>query len=261
MLNKTYNTYLEYLEQLPIKQGEPVYIISNMAPVFYSEKKAGRTFSLDTFIQDLKHIFYKDNTILIPTFNWDFCKGLPFDYRYSKSQAGILGDYALKDKDFKRTKHPIYSYAVYGKDKEILVENDFIDSFGDESVFHYLYYNNAAQIGIGTNTYTAHHFIEEHFFKDIIPYRYIKVFKSEYIDEYGKSSIKEYSMFVRKLELNTTVKTEPFRQELIDTGIVERVFINQIPYYFTHVEDYCNYAKNDIEYNKSRKLVYYDGRD
>lgn len=261
MSDKTYNTYLEYLEKLPIKQGEPVYIISNMAPVLYSEKKAGRKFSLDAFVQDLKNIFNRNNTILIPTFNWDFCKGLPFDYRNSKSQAGILGDYALKDKDFKRTKHPIYSYAVYGKDKEMLIENDCIDSFGDESVFHYLYYNNAAQIGIGTNTYTAHHFIEEHFFKGIIPYRYIKTFKSEYIDEYGKSSIKEYSMFVRKLELNTTVKTEPFRQELIDTGIVERVFINQIPYYFTHVEDYCNYAKNDIEYNKSRKLVYYDGRD
>ncbi len=261
MTSKIFYLYLDYLKQLPIKEGEAIYIISNMSPVIYIEKKAGRTFDLVEFINELKNIFNKNNTIIIPTFNWDFCKGLPFDYNNSKSQAGILGDYALKDKDFQRTKHPIYSYAVYGKDKEKLVANDYIDSFGDESVFHYLYYNNAAQIGIGTNTYTAHHFIEEHFFKDIIPYRYIKMFKSEYIDEFGQSSIKEYSMFVRKLELNTTVKTEPFRQELIDKGIVKVEYINNIPFYFTHVEDYCNYAKNDIANNKSRKLVYYDGRD
>ncbi len=261
MENKAFDKYLDYIKQLPVKPGESVYIISNMAPVLYTEIKAGRKPYLSQFIDELKNIFNKDNTIIIPTFNWDFCKGLPFDYKNSKSQAGILGDYALKDKDFKRTKHPIYSYAVYGKDRDKLVENDFIDSFGDESVFHYLYYNNAAQIGIGTNTYTAHHFIEEHFFKYIIPYRYIKMFKSEYIDESGKSSIKEYSMFVRKLELNTTVKTEPFRQDLIDKGIVKKVFINKVPIYYTHVQDYCNYAKEDIENNKSRKLVYYDGRD
>lgn len=141
------------------------------------------------------------------------------------------------------------------------MSNDYIDSFGDESVFYYLYYNNAAQIGLGTNTYTPFHFIEEHFFKDVIPYRYIKMFKSEYIDEFGNSSIREYSMYVRNIEINTVLKSEPFKQEVVDIGIVERTFIDNIPYYYTHVQDYCNYAKEDIKNNKSRKLVYYDGRD
>ena len=252
---------MEYLNDIPINHGEAVYITSDVTPLLFSEKKAGRKFTLDKLIQDLKSIFNKDNTILIPAFNWDFCKGHPFDYNHSKSQAGILGDYALKDKEFKRTKHPIYSFAVYGRDKEKLVDNDYIDSFGDDSIFHYLYYNNAAQIGIGKMTYTPFHFIEEHFFKDIIPYRYMKMFTSEYIDEFGVSRLKGYSMFVRNIELNAVVNSAPFRQEVVDIGIVTQSFIDGVPYYFTHVYEYCNHAKEDIANNKSRKLICYDGRD
>ena len=110
-------------------------------------------------------------------------------------------------------------------------------------------------------TYTPFHFIEEHFFKDIIPYRYMKMFTSEYIDEFGVSRLKGYSMFVRNIELNAVVNSAPFRQEVVDIGIVTQSFIDGVPYYFTHVYEYCNHAKEDIANNKSRKLICYDGRD
>ena len=190
MCNKTYSTYMEYLNDIPINHGEAVYITSDVTPLLFSEKKAGRKFTLDKLIQDLKSIFNKDNTILIPEFNWDFC-----------------------------------------------------------------------QIGIGKMTYTPFHFIEEHFFKDIIPYRYMKMFTSEYIDEFGVSRLKGYSMFVRNIELNAVVNSAPFRQEVVDIGIVTQSFIDGVPYYFTHVYEYCNHAKEDIANNKSRKLICYDGRD
>ena len=57
MENKAFEKYLDYIKQLPVKPGESVYIISNMAPVLYTEIKAGRKPYLSQFIDELKNIF------------------------------------------------------------------------------------------------------------------------------------------------------------------------------------------------------------
>ena len=51
--------------------------------------------------------------ILFPTFNWDFCKGKSFNYNNTRSMTGSLSNVALKRPDFKRSKNPIYSFAVW----------------------------------------------------------------------------------------------------------------------------------------------------
>lgn len=255
--------YTEYMRHFEAQNrgGGIIYITSNLAPLVYKETAAGGKFDTAVFIKSIKDAFNKDNTVIIPTFNFDFCKGATFDYKKSPSQVGILGDYALKDTDFKRTKHPIYSFAIYGKDQEILTSLDYKDAFGDESVFSYMYHGNAFQIGIGINTYTANHFVEEHFFSDTINYRFVKNFSAGYIDENGNQSHREYSMFVRNLELNTVINTAPFKKCLTDAGIVKVTYMNEIPFYETYVKNYCDYAKEDIANNKSRKLVTYDGQN
>ena len=54
-----------------------------------------------------------EGTILIPCFNWDFCKGKKFNYLETPPQIGSLPKIAFKREDFKRTKHPIYSFLVW----------------------------------------------------------------------------------------------------------------------------------------------------
>ena len=56
-----------------------------------------------------------DGTLLLPTFNWDFCNGKEFNYFKTPSKSGSLTKVALSRNDFIRTKNPIYSFAVSGK--------------------------------------------------------------------------------------------------------------------------------------------------
>ena len=57
-----------------------------------------------------------------------------------------MGKTALKRDDFKRTKHPIYSFAVWSADQELLCNMDNKDAFGDDSLFQYMVDKNVKNI-------------------------------------------------------------------------------------------------------------------
>jgi aminoglycoside N3'-acetyltransferase len=77
--------------------------------------------------------------------------------------------------DFKRTKHPIHSFSVWGKYRDKLCAMDNKSSFGLDSPFHFLY-ESAAQmliIGIGfQGAFTFAHYVEE---REKAFYRYFKI--------------------------------------------------------------------------------------
>lgn len=79
-------------------------------------------------------------------FNWDFCRGIAYDILKSKTQTGALGNIALKRSDFRRTKHPIYSFAVVGKFQNELVALENKGAFDSNSPFNFMYKNNAKMI-------------------------------------------------------------------------------------------------------------------
>ena len=83
-------------------------------------KKLGRTFFPDEIINQIQSVIGKNGTLLINSFNWDFCKGIDFDPKNTPSKTGALSNIALKRKDFMRTKNPIYSFLVSGKDQKNL---------------------------------------------------------------------------------------------------------------------------------------------
>ena len=95
----------------------------------------------------------KNGTLLIPTYNWDFCKGKRFDYFKTPSSAGDLGNYALKNKKFKRTINPIYSFAVIGKDRNRICKFRHESCFGNNSPFEYLIRKNGKNLFIGLKDY------------------------------------------------------------------------------------------------------------
>ncbi|MBX1795667.1 hypothetical protein ELQ27_03395 [Campylobacter sp. CH185] len=142
----------------------------------------------------------KDNvdTLAIHTFNWDFCKGLAYDILNSKSQTGALGNIALKRDDFRRTKHPIYSFAVAGKFQKELVALENKGAFDNNSPFAFMYKNNTKMIIVNLplqDSFTFVHYVEECLKAD---YRFNKSFEALYTDEKGFTQLKTYDMFVRK---------------------------------------------------------------
>ena len=121
----------EIIEAFEIKKGDVVFISSDILRMLCLGIELNCPVDLNHFIDLLTDKIGPTGTLLFPTYNWDFCKGKTFDYYKTPSKTGSLGNVALKHAGFKRTRHPIYSFAVWGKDQDYLCSLKNVHSFGN----------------------------------------------------------------------------------------------------------------------------------
>ncbi len=253
-----YIKYCDIAKYLNIKNGDIILLSSNLMKTIYSAKKYEKEFDYNKFIDSFIDVIGSEGTLLLPSYNWDFCSGLPFDYCKTLSKTGVLANEAMKRADFKRTLHPLYSHVVWGKDKDYLCSLDYIDSFGKDSIFAYLCENNAKNIGIDVDLdgcYTTIYYFEQ---KYNVPYRYKKYFKSTYIDKNGISSRKTYSMNVRYMELDSKFSSKEMYEYLKQNKAVDEYHINHSFFSIFHIAKTEMYIKDDIINNYSKKFMIYD---
>ena len=201
--NDGYISYKKIISRIDLNKGDIVIVSSDILRLIYACRDNNEQFDPNIFIDSIIDKIGKKGTLLFPTYNWDYCKGKPFDYQNTISQTGYLSNVALKRKDFIRTKHPVYSHAVWGFDSEYLFNKKNKSGLGSDSEFAYLHNNKAKQLFIGDKesfwyegAYSSIHYIEE---KVGVDYRYIKNFSAPYINEMGIKKESTYSMSVRDL--------------------------------------------------------------
>jgi aminoglycoside 3-N-acetyltransferase len=242
---------------LGIQLGDVLLVSSNIIRLLSITKN--KNFA-DVFINLLQNTVGSEGTLLFPTYNWDFCQGLPFDYYKTPSRTGSLSKVALQRRDFKRTKHPIYSFAVWGKYKNYLCSLDNTDSFGSESPFDFLYKQHGKNLLVDVdyqNSFTFLHYVEE---SVGVKYRYIKNFTSTYIDEHSKTSKKTYSMYVRDLDMETENNINPIGDVFKRLGAVKSITTNGIPFTVIDINSAFDIIKEDIVNNRAKQLVTYKGQ-
>ena len=157
-----YISYKMIPSVLKIEKGDVVLLTSDITDLFLQCQDNGEILDVNILLDHFKEAVGEEGTLLIPTYNWGFCQGKPFDYKKTPSKTGAIGNAALRRKDFIRTKHPIYSFAVWGKDADKLVAMDNIESFGSDSPFAYLEQVNAKNVFIGAslrNSFTYIHYM------------------------------------------------------------------------------------------------------
>ena len=195
----------EKLKSLGIKSGDKVIVTSDVLKFLIFLKNLSIRYTLNNFIDDLINVVGRKGNIIFPTFNWDFCKGKDFCRERSKSMTGALSNIALRRKDFKRSKNPIYSFAVWGKNKNKICSLSHKSCFSLKSPFGYLIKNNAKNLCIGMNfrdAFTFVHVVEQ---KIGVNYRYFKTYNRNIIEKNKKKKM-SYNMYVRDLSLNLETK-------------------------------------------------------
>ena len=240
-----------------LERGDSVWIASDVKQLLYTCIENDDDTDLNILIDSVQEIVGEEGTVLIPVFNWDFCKGKTFDSRKSPSQTGSIGKTALKRKDFKRTKHPIYSFAVWGKGSDELAAMDNRSSFGAHSPFSWCREHDTKNVFIDVecqHSYTFVHYVEEMIG---VPYRYLKNFTAEYIDENGDRSIRTYCMHVRDLSADIFVTIYPYEEDFKKAGASRRYEVNGIPMKTISMGKTDEIIAEDVRYNKSRKLCDY----
>lgn len=255
--------YVEYAKiplHWKLPKGAIVYVASDITDIAMSCRHNGEKFSPNIFINSILDAIGPEGTLLFATFNWDFCKGVAFDYNRTPCKTGVLGQYALNRQDFKRTKHPIYSFAVAGKYKDYLCSLDNESSWGDHSPFEWMENNNAFNVLIGKSykgSFTYVHYYEQ---KYQIPCRFRKVFKADYIDENGVLSHRKYSMFVRYKKLKVEDDSSEMGKLLEDKGASRLILINDIPYRVVDIARCDPLFEEEINNNNGKRFCKYKGQ-
>ena len=214
--------YEALMEAGQVKRGDILDVGSDLLSVMLRFRERHEKFDANRLLDALKEAVGPEGTVLIRTFNWDFCHGVPFHYRTTPSRVGSLGNAALKRPDFKRTKHALYSWCVWGKEQEYLTEIDPVDAFGDEGIFAFLEDHNASLLRIGdvkVSCLTSLHRSEQ---RAKIPMRFIKNFTGQYTGSDNICREKTYSMFVRNLSYDIRVKEEIMTENFQRKGVISQ---------------------------------------
>ena len=250
--------------KLRLNKGDRVYVTSDVKSLLYECMHHDDDTDLNILIDGIIDIIGEEGSLVFPTFNWSFCGGEPFDYKKTPAKTGSLCKIAMERSDFRRTKHPIYSFAVWGKDTDDLCALDNKSSFGADSPFAYMVNKGYRNLFIDKDL--EHSFVFVHFAEQSVGnlhkgYRYLKDFTGEYIDENGQKSIRTYDMNVRALDRDVTNVIYAFEDEFIEKGIMQRFFVNGLEYKIIELKESHPILMEDVRHNRSRRICSYIGQD
>ena len=213
MTYKFIEDFIHELSELGVKKGDALLIHSDLFAfvvaackedhISLKDLKSVQDKLFEDLVLQLEDLVGQEGSIAIPVFNWDFCSGVGFNIKTTPSQVGAFGNWIRDNRnEFRRTAHPIYSFMVWGKLSEQMLECTNTESFGLDSPFAILH--KACGKYLGLNVTLPHSYTFVHYVGCClqVPYRYKKEFKAPYTDLEGNTTDKIYSMYVRDLSLN-----------------------------------------------------------
>jgi aminoglycoside 3-N-acetyltransferase len=162
-----------------------------------------------------------DGTLIMPTFNFDFNQGKPWDVRKTRSKMGALTEIVRIDPRAKRVFHPFYSFAILGKHAEMLGSLRYKSAYERDSVFGKLRDLDGKIMVIGlsyNDSMTFFHHIEQ---MEGVDYRFLKQFTGEVTDENGKTYTDTFEMLVRDIDMGVMTMVDPMGALMEEAGIIK----------------------------------------
>lgn len=212
-----------------------------------------------TVVDALLEALGPEGTLIMPTFNFDFTKGQPWDVRSTPSQMGVLTEIVRQDPRAKRVFHPIYSFAVIGKHAEYLGSLRYKSSYERHSVFGKLRDLDGKIMVIGlsyTNSMTFFHHIEQ---MEGVDYRFLKQFTGQVTDWDGRTWTDTYEMLVRDIDKGVITEVNPMGELMEKAGIVKIRRIGEADVKLMKANEV--YAFTAREMRRDPHLLYYIKKD
>ena len=151
-----------------------------------------------------------------PTFNYDFCQGVPFNVSEDKSSVGNLSEYFRTNVAKWRCPIPVFTYAGTGTMPTIPCTGE-VDPFGEFSLFAQM--DNAVLIHYGSTikATTYIHYVER--MSGNLLYRYDKLFRGIVKENNAEREV-VLRFHVRPKDLSLSYRWEFIEQDLINQGLL-----------------------------------------
>lgn len=212
MLSK--NDLVENFQALGLRPGDTLLVHSSYKS--FSGVEGGP----QTVIDALLDVIGGDGTLIMPNFNFDFCKGEPWDVRTTPSHMGAMTNMVRENPKAKRVFHPIYSFAILGRYADYLTRERYKSSYGVNSLFAKLRQLDGKIMVVGlryTDSMTFFHHVEE---MEGVDYRYMKEFTGMVTDEDGNTFEDTFTMLVRDIEKGVITEVDPMGELMEQAGVI-----------------------------------------
>lgn len=258
-MKETYISYKKIPSELNLKPGDVIYLSSDILALAWTAVQNGESFEAEELIDSFQRQITEEGTLIIPSFHFNFSNKGSYDYWNTPSSSGALGNTALKREDFRRTKHPMHSFCVWGKGQEILCEMENLNSFGADSPFAWMHENHAVQVMLGTDYQRSMTFVHYVEYMADVPYRFPKEFTGTYTEESGRKMQRTYQYPARKLELGSVEKFNRIGRKLEEQGAAESYEISGILVKKVMLAESYPIIYEDAAYNMCRNLYDFSG--
>lgn len=166
---------------------------------------------------ELRNAIGESGTIVVPTFNFGFCRGEPYDPAATPSSGmGVFSEYIRNIPGARRSPHAMQSVAAIGGMAATICEPDPPSAFDPEGAFGRMLALDTKLLLLGASSQAASlvHFAEE---RAAVPYRYWKTFSGQYRRD-GAWGEAQYSMYVRELTRDPRLLLRPVAEALAAAG-------------------------------------------
>jgi len=207
-----------------------------------------------TVIDALLDALGSDGTLIMPAFNFDFCKGEPWDVNETPSHMGIITELVRKDPRSKRVFHPIYSFSIIGKQAEFLTKARYKSSYERDSLFGKLRQLDGKIMVIGlsyNDSMTFFHHVEE---LEGVDYRYLKTFTGMVTDEAGNTYEDSFQMLVRDIEQGVETMVDPMGDLAEEKGLIRHRQIGDAAVKLMKANDIYEFTAREMR--RDPKLLY-----
>jgi len=212
-----------------------------------------------TVIHALETTLGAAGTLIMPTFNFDFNKGVPWDVRKTRSKMGALTEVVRVDPRAKRVFHPFYSFAVLGKHAEMLGNLRYKSAYERNSVFGKLRDLDGKIMVIGlsyNDSMTFFHHIEQ---MEGVDYRFLKQFTGEVTDENGNTYTDTFEMLVRDIDKGVMTMVNPMGALMEQAGIVKIRKIGEADVKLMKANEVYGFTAREMK--RDPHLLYYIKKD
>jgi len=211
----TFEQLVDGFRNLGVEEGDTLLVHSSYKSL--GEVDRGP----QTVIRALETALGEAGTLIMPTFNFDFNKGVPWDVRKTRSKMGALTEVVRVDPRAKRVFHPFYSFAVLGNQASLLGSLRYKSAYERNSVFGKLRDLDGKIMVIGlsyNDSMTFFHHIEQ---MEGVDYRFLKQFTGEVTDENGSTYTDTFEMLVRDIDKGVMTMVNPMGALMEQAGIVK----------------------------------------
>jgi aminoglycoside 3-N-acetyltransferase len=204
--------------------------------------------ALNLLKESFLNVIGAKGTLIVPTFNWDFCDSGVYVHEKTMSQTGMFSNNILFDNRSERSFHPIYSFAGIGPSAKDIFSDISKSSFGLNSVFHKLHKLNAKVVffNVSFEECTFVHYAEQSVGVD---YRFLKDFKGK-VSVNGQEFEDSFDFYARYLDRD--INTYFYRLSeflLLEKKLNKVVLENKYPVLLTSCSDIYVAVEENLRQN------------